>query len=122
MMSDRLQKLLDVFEWYDQGYAPSKNRFEEHCELLCVVHDMEKHTDYQLGLTKNWPTTVDASWIRAEVITMKAACASLMVHAPAHDQYRLMAESVENKEEELMQSPAPMLSYLGRRTWLRSAG
>jgi hypothetical protein len=83
---------------------------------------MEKNPDYLQGFIKMWPTMIDTSWIQSEVMTMKEYCASLMVHAPAHDQYRLMAEAVKKGEEELLEWPAPLISYLGCRTWLWSAG
>ncbi|KAF8492898.1 hypothetical protein JB92DRAFT_3236101 [Gautieria morchelliformis] len=72
------QKLLDVFLWYEEGNAPSDHRFNEHCDLI--------------GLERGWPTKLDVSWIRSEVMTMQNHCASLMVHAPTNDQFQDMKE------------------------------
>jgi hypothetical protein len=121
-MTTRLQKVIDVFEWYEDGYAPSNTWFKEHGELLCFLHEMENHESYKLGHIEGWPTTLDATWVRSEVGTMKGHLSSLIEHAPAHDQFRDMKEAITNGDEEVMAWPALIESYTNGRGWLRSAG
>jgi hypothetical protein len=68
------------------------------------------------------PTTLDATWVRSEVGTMKGHLSSLIEHAPAHDQFRDMKEAITNGDEEVMAWPALIESYTNGRGWLRSAG
>jgi hypothetical protein len=122
VQSPRLQKLIEIFLWYTEGHAPNAKRYEEHSLLLCVLHEMESHNYYEEGRCLNWPTRVDVSWIKGQVIGMKTYCASVMVHASANDQFRGAKELLSNGDPDSIEIPPSVLMCLNGRGWLRSAG
>ncbi|KAF8512591.1 hypothetical protein JB92DRAFT_3096751, partial [Gautieria morchelliformis] len=37
-VSFRIQRLLDIYTWYEHGFAPGNDNFKEHTELICALH------------------------------------------------------------------------------------
>ncbi|KAF8577251.1 hypothetical protein K439DRAFT_1622237 [Ramaria rubella] len=120
--SPHLQKLLKLFKWYDKGNAPSMKCFEEHCNLLCIVHTMETHAHFRHRTRLNWPTKLDKAFLGNQVLHMQDFCANIITSARANQQYCDIDGLLEEQEPHVIDDPAPMMAYLDDRGWLRSAG
>ncbi|KAF8528582.1 hypothetical protein JB92DRAFT_3107097 [Gautieria morchelliformis] len=122
-VSFRLQRLLDIYAWYEHGFAPGNDRFKEHTELICALHEMESDGDTQCGKCLNWPTTLNMDWIRAEVFKAKAHLEIVIAHALANEQFLNVTELISLGEAGEFTSNPPISVYAHkRRGWLRSAG
>jgi hypothetical protein len=118
--TQRLCKLLDILNWYKNS-PPSKSRYKEHCDLVCVLHEVQSHPYFQKGYDEGWPTKLKKSWINTEVLKMRSHCASLMVHAPANDQFQDMKDLLKHRDPDVLEYPVPITSYITGHGWLRSA-
>jgi hypothetical protein len=118
--SDCLKMILEVQAWYENSGTSDSTRKAEHKGILCALHYIETHRWYKLGVEANWPMTLDTTWITSEVLKLREHCASVIVHAPAHEQFHTICELFMCGENDVL-GQTPIDSYSWGRGWLRSA-
>ncbi|KAF8467887.1 hypothetical protein JB92DRAFT_3135596 [Gautieria morchelliformis] len=119
--SPHLKMLLELNAWYEEGYAPGSTRELEHWEILCALHYLESHSWYHFGTTYNFPTMLDKTWIRSHVRSLQEHCASVIIHASAHELFCNICEVLETKDGDLIH-PTSIDCYSCKHGWLRSVG